>query len=369
MCQVLFTIPFFYWSLPVPGYGVMLLCAFVGCLLLARRLGKKAGIEPVIFSDLAYWLFITGIIGARITFVIQYWDQFKHWTGLELLYHIVAVWDGGLVFYGSAFGGLLGYYLIDRHYQKKFPFDRWKMIDVIAPCVALGLCLGRIGCFLNGCCYGNLACPDCPEIPVVFPLSSAARSPMVDRGVQTTAGFTVERDHQRVVAWIEPGSGAERAGLKKGDEIVAVNDQSILTTDGRAFAFHDAFRGNWPRGKNDLTLTVRRGDHDVEIGPFTHGTVPLHATQIYESISMILLVFLLVSIHPFNKVDGLLMVIFMVGYAVHRFLNESLRNDTDPVAFGMTLSQNISILLLTGAAVLGFFVWRHHVSKKPEAQG
>ena len=82
---------------------------------------------------------------------------------------------------------------------------------------------------------------------------------------------------------------------------------------------------------------------------------------------MILLVFLLLSIYPYNRVDGLMMVIFMVGYAVHRFLNESLRNDTDPVAFGMTLSQNISILLLIGAAILGFFVWRHHVSKSIQA--
>jgi prolipoprotein diacylglyceryltransferase len=78
---------------------------------------------------------------------------------------------------------------------------------------------------------------------------------------------------------------------------------------------------------------------------------------------MILLVLLLVSLFPYNRYDGLLMVIFMVGYAVHRFLNEMLRNDTDPVAFGMTLSQNVSILVLIGAAILGVAVWRHHIAK------
>jgi phosphatidylglycerol---prolipoprotein diacylglyceryl transferase len=359
MCQVLFTIPFVNW--PVPGYGVMLLCAFVSCLWLAKRLGRRAGIEPVIFSDLAYWLFITGILGARLTFVIVTWHEFQRWSGLDLLYHIFAVWDGGLVFYGSAFGGILGYYLVDRYYQPRFPFDRWKMIDVLAPCIALGLCLGRIGCLLNGCCYGNLACPTCPAI--TFPLSAAARAPMVDRGVQTAAGFTVERDHNRVVDWVEPGSGASLEGLRKGDEIVGVNGQSVETADGSALLFHEAFRGAWPRGKNDLSLTVERNGRKIDIAPFTHRTVPLHPTQLYESISMILLVFFLVSIYPYNRVDGLMMVLFMVGYAVHRFLNESLRNDTDPVAFGMTLSQNISIVVLIGAAILGFFVWRHHISK------
>ena len=263
MCQVLFTIPFINW--PVPGYGAMLLCAFVACLWLAKRLGRRAGIEPVIFSDLAYWLFITGILGARLTFVIVTWHEFQRWTGLDLLYHIFAVWDGGLVFYGSAFGGILGYYLVDRYYQKRLPFDRWKMIDVVAPCIALGLCLGRIGCLLNGCCYGNLACPSCPAI--TFPLSSAARAPMVDRGVQTAAGFTLERDHQRIVDWVEPGSGAELAGLKPGDEIVGVNDVDLRLEDLLQEALREEKTGGNPN-KKEMSLKVVRARRSVEIGPY-----------------------------------------------------------------------------------------------------
>ncbi|HEX3315033.1 MAG TPA: prolipoprotein diacylglyceryl transferase family protein, partial [Gemmataceae bacterium] len=187
---------------------------------------------------------------------------------------------------------------------------------------------------------------------------------IVDLGPRTTTGFTIDPNYARIVAWVGPDSEAAKAGLQRGDKIIGVNGRSLETWEGSAFPFHEAFRTNWPRGKNDLSLIVVRDGREIDIGPFTHQTVPLHPTQIYESISMILLVFLLVSIFPYNRYDGLIMVIFMVGYAVHRFLNESLRNDTDPVAFGMTLSQNVSIVLLIGAAILGVAVWRHHVSKK-----
>jgi phosphatidylglycerol:prolipoprotein diacylglycerol transferase len=66
-----------------------------------------------------------------------------------------------------------------------------------------------------------------------------------------------------------------------------------------------------------------------------------------------------VSYYPFKTHDGSVMVFFMVGYAVHRFLNEMLRTDTEPVAFNMTLSQNISILVVIAAAVLALAVRRH----------
>ena len=55
---------------------------------------------------------------------------------------------------------------------------------------------------------------------------------------------------------------------------------------------------------------------------------------------------------------GLGFCLLMLGYGVHRFLNEMLRTDTDPVAFGLTLSQNISIVILAAGVILGIAVWR-----------
>ena len=71
-----------------------------------------------------------------------------------------------------------------------------------------------------------------------------------------------------------------------------------------------------------------------------------------------LLLFFLVSYYPYKMRDGALMVILMFGYGIHRFLNEMLRIDNEVVAFGLTLSQNISVGVLIAAVILAVLIWR-----------
>lgn len=346
MQQILITIPP---GLPIYGYGMMLFLAFVLCSWLGIRLGRRVGIAPEVFKDLALWLFIFGILGARVFYFIFEAKEFP------TPWKFIAIWDGGLIFYGSMFGGIVGFLVADFLMQRKFPYDRWKLFDCVAPCIALGLALGRIGCLLNGCCFGDVACAHCPAI--TFPIPSPPRYTMVDRGYQTTAGFTVERDKPRVVEFVEPGSAAAAAGLLAGDVIVKVNGVDIASDE----ALHYAFRA-WPRGKNDLTLTAERPD-GLKTLTFSPRTIGLHPSQIYETISMLLLLFFLTSYFPYRAADGILMVILMFAYGIHRFLNEMLRTDTEKVSFDMTLSQNISILVILGGFVLAIAVYRHAQSK------
>src|SRR4051794_20127729 len=115
MRPVLFYIPLHYLSeslpdVPVFGYGVMLFVAFVGCSWLATRLCKREGIDPAGVLDLGVWMFVCGLIGARLTFVVQEWDKkFVSADGVPQFLEMVRVWDGGLVFYGSVLGALVGY--------------------------------------------------------------------------------------------------------------------------------------------------------------------------------------------------------------------------------------------------------------------
>jgi phosphatidylglycerol:prolipoprotein diacylglycerol transferase len=348
MQQVLFRIPIHTdWTpdgIPIYGYGLMLFVAFVVCTWLAGWLAEREGIAREHVQDLAIYLFVGGVLGSRIVFMIQY-DQ--------PLSRFLFIWEGGLVFYGGLLGGAVAYVVAYYTIIKKHNISTLKLADVIAPCAALGLCLGRVGCLLNGCCYGQVACEGCPALH--FPLSGMPRQDLVKQGYQTAAGFTMAEDAPdgRTVGAVAEGSPAAGAGLKHGDVIVKVGDRDI---DSEATLW-DALGPDWPRGRNKLVLTVKRdGEPEpVELPAFAPKTLGLHPTQLYETISMALLFFLLLAYYPFRRHDGELFALFLMLYPLHRFLNEMLRADNETVAFGLTLSQNGSILVFAVGVV--FFLW------------
>jgi phosphatidylglycerol:prolipoprotein diacylglycerol transferase len=349
--QVLRTIPiktpWFEFDIPIYGFGTMLVLALFVCTWVASRRAQREGIARERIQDLALWVVICGILGARVVYMIQYQQP---------LSQFLLLWQGGLVFYGSLIGGTIGLLLAHIFVLRKYNLPWLKLADVIAPSLAIGLSIGRIGCLLNGCCYGEVACPSC--LAITFPLSAPARYDLVGKGLQTTAGFTTGND-PTIVDKVEPGSPAEKAGLQAGDKIVAVDGlENVVRKAGDRPSAHttdvltDHLAAQWPRGQRDLQLTVRRSEEEIELPAFEPRTLGLHPTQLYETISTLLLFLLLTAYYPFHRIDGQVMGLFLALYAVHRFLNESLRNDTAPVAFGMTLSQNGSILILLAGLIL-----------------
>ena len=180
-------------EVPIYGYGAMLFLAFVGCVILAIRLARREGIRGGNLPGSRLVGLRDRHLGARVTYAIQYRAKFPSPLDepVEWLKQFFAIWDGGLVFYGSAIGAVLGYFIVYFAHLKKQHVSSWKMIDAIAPCVALGLCLGRVGCLLNGCCFGNVACAECPAVS--FPLAGQPRAALTERGHQTAAGFTFDQ--------------------------------------------------------------------------------------------------------------------------------------------------------------------------------
>jgi phosphatidylglycerol:prolipoprotein diacylglycerol transferase len=347
--QVLFHIPIAGYEIPIYGFGMMLFVAFLLCTWLAGRRAQKAGIAPEHIQDLAIWLFLGGILGARLTFLV---------VNGRPLWEFYRIWDGGLVLYGSVAGGLVGYVLGYYFILRKHGISTWKVADVLAPSIALGIGLGRIGCLLNGCCYGDVACPQC--LSVTYPLSAPPRYELVQKGVQTAAGFLLEPD-RAVVKVVEEHSPAAQHGLRGGDEIRSVNGHKV--EDARDVAGYLSPHG-WPLGERTLTLeVVHAGTEELVELNFSPRTVGLHPTQIYETISMFLLLGLLLAYEPFRRHDGELMALLMFCYGLHRFVNEKLRSDDRPIE----LERNVSLLLIATGLGLGFWLWRRPGVAHPQA--
>ncbi|MFH1407311.1 MAG: prolipoprotein diacylglyceryl transferase [Candidatus Omnitrophota bacterium] len=130
----------------VYSYGTMLALAAMVSTYLAQRRADKLGFSRGIIYDLSLWIIVSAVIGSRAFYVLLKISEFKDNPA-----SVFAVNEGGLVLYGGLLLAILSGFLFCR-IKKQF-FNQ--LADLIAPYIALGIAIGRIGCFLNGCCYGK----------------------------------------------------------------------------------------------------------------------------------------------------------------------------------------------------------------------
>lgn len=132
--------------LTIYSYGVMLALAFVVGIWFATRQAKKEKVPANTILDLSLIALIAGIIGARILFVLRNLNYY-----LLQPFEIIMFWQGGLIYSGGLILGTLCAIL----FLKVRRLNIWKVVDICAPSLAIGQAIGRIGCFLNGCCFGK----------------------------------------------------------------------------------------------------------------------------------------------------------------------------------------------------------------------
>ena len=133
--------------LTLHSYGVLIALGLLLSLFLMDRIAKKSRVlNPQKVFDLVFVTVFSGFAGARVFYILQEWSWYqKH--PLEIL----QIWKGGLVYYGGMVASFAGFFLYVR--SKKLPFLR--LSDFILPYIALTHAFGRVGCFLNGCCFGK----------------------------------------------------------------------------------------------------------------------------------------------------------------------------------------------------------------------
>jgi phosphatidylglycerol:prolipoprotein diacylglycerol transferase len=160
-------VPFF--DFYIHSYGLMMVLGLLLGMELAKFLARRSGLNPDHFANAAVLALISGLVGARIVYVIQYSHEvfLPNRSFVENLWSAVNLTSGGLVYYGGFL--LATAALIIYGFRKKLPIFRG--MDIIAPCLMIGLAFGRIGCFLNGCCGGEV-CALPPPVAVQFPFGS-----------------------------------------------------------------------------------------------------------------------------------------------------------------------------------------------------
>ncbi len=137
----------FEWGpLRLHSYGVLLAIGCAAAIWRASINSGRAGLTSLQVQDAGILLVLCGLIGARLTYV-----ALNHADFAADPLAIVALWDGGLTYHGGLAAGILAGYL----YTLRTKTRPGLFADLAAPSLALGYAIARIGCFLNGCCYGH----------------------------------------------------------------------------------------------------------------------------------------------------------------------------------------------------------------------
>ncbi len=127
------------------SYGVLLAAGALVAIWRACRVSQRRGMPESAIVDAGLLALLTGLAGARLTYILLNRDAFA-----GDLKSVFAIWDGGLTFFGGFAVGAVSVAL----WAIRRGFRLADVADVCAPSLALGYAIARIGCFLNGCCYG-----------------------------------------------------------------------------------------------------------------------------------------------------------------------------------------------------------------------
>ncbi len=376
MHPTMFTIPYLPdWLADIKSYGVMMMIAFLTSIWMCCRRAMRSQANPDVVLNLGFIALVAGVLGARIMFVWHYWDtRFANtpspWGA------VLDIRAGGLEFWGGPLLTIPAMYVYLKYIAKVSV--RW-YLDMCAPALAWGLAITRVGCFLNGCCWGA-TCVDehdpareKAQIPwaVRFPYGSPAMIQQYHFGQLTLpkellvtgpSGETYPLAHEYLKAAAEDNGAthtklmstvtAARKALdttdpKDGD--AQKRNRETLEAANRAMRNHDnTVVGMIEAQASKYSLTPRElltlAEH--------YRSKPVHPAQLYETISGVLLCWLLSIMFYYRRRHGVVLPWFLILYSISRITLEAIRQDNPLDVGGLTISQAISIGTFA-AGVLG----------------
>ncbi len=312
----LFVIPFI--NISIKSYGSMMVLGFLSALFIARRNARKLNENPDHVTNFTVYAMIAGVIGARIFHVIHFWKDYENnFAG------IFAIWSGGLEF----LGGFIGATIVMIIYFRRHNESVLRFLDILAPALMFGLAFGRVGCLMNGCCFGS---PTDLPWAITFPALNSHTS-MGCQG-HTADQYSIPFENQ-----INDDDDRNRGPLVVlGDDYYAI----YLDNNNKPVKL--------PKPISELTP-----QQIAKLNDGTYKMVPVHPTQTYSTVNALLISAILTLLWRYRKKDGQIFAVMIILYGVSRYLIESIRSDS-PIEFtGLTISQNLSVVSVAlGVALL-----------------
>lgn len=319
-------------GMAIRGYGVMLVCGVMSAIALAAYRTSRAGMNPDLIYALAPWVFIGGIVGARLFYVIQYREDYIAETTLQTIKNMLAFTEGGLVVYGSFIGGFAAFLLFTR--RNKIPWLRFG--DAIIPCLFLGVFFGRIGCLLNGCCYGGRCEPGWAALR--FPPITKIYQEQLSSG--ELLGMNVDLATGKIRS-VVPGSVADDLGIKADDVYEAGDFDRRPFQEAEPTIPEEEIEPGWMMRISGKTYILSPEE-------LPDRALPVRAAQPISSISALSLCIALCVLSLFIRRTGALMFIGFASYAVLRFVLEIVRVDeAGQFNTSLSISQWVSVVVLT----------------------
>lgn len=334
-------------GLAIRGWGFCLLLAMASAVGLLYIRCKQLDFDFDSILSLAFWMIVIGIAGARLFYIIQKWDQFAATNLNDLITKLLDATKGGMVVYGSLIGGMVGaavYFWISK-------IDWRKSLDIVAPAMVLGLAIGRIGCLMNGCCYGGV-CDS--QFGIEFPAGSPPYFHQLYHG--QLIGIQGEMDEENryplLVKSVEPNSIAATDEFK-----IEPGDRLNIQPNNDPLYFRGVHQKNLDIDKRSIVINFagdKKNTVEIPIKNLPSSSLKVHPTQIYSAIAAALLAAFLWLYFPFRKFDGEVFAILLIIYPIARFILEAIRVDEGgQLNTTLTISQWISMVTV----LLGFALW------------
>ncbi len=214
------------------SYGALVAVGFLLAVTLAARTADRwpaslRAMNAKQVADVSWIALLGGILGARLLYIVLNWKIYWHAPG-----ELIAIWHGGLIWYGGFLGGFAAAFLYLR--AQRVPFLR--AFDQFVPFLALGHAIGRIGCLLNGCCYGKPVDGCCGITP------HWSAQPLVPTQLYEALGLLALYAGLR---WLQRPNVLQRAGAVAGLYLISYGILRFTV---------EAFRGDQTFWWHNLTL-------------------------------------------------------------------------------------------------------------------